>query len=168
MLDDAIGNLSDTAVDLRNLARGIHPSSLTRYGLAVALADLARRGPVDLLLGAIPQERFPASAESTVYFVVSEAVTNVARYAGTGRARVDVAVDESGQQRALTVIVADDGVGAAEPGRGTGLRGLADRLAMVDGTLEIHSPAGGGTRVCARIPLPGDGSAAVPVPNNPA
>jgi PAS domain S-box-containing protein len=160
MLDEAIGNLSDTAVDLRDLSRGIHPSSLTRYGLAVALADVARRSPVDLQLGTVPAERFPAAAESTVYFVVSEAVTNVARYAGTGRARVDVAVDDGGQRRALTVTVADDGVGGAEPVRGTGLRGLADRLAMVDGTLKIHSPAGGGTRLSARIPLPGDGPAA--------
>jgi signal transduction histidine kinase len=170
MLDEAIENLSDTAVDLRDLARGIHPSSLTRYGLAVALADVARRCPVHLQIGAVSEERFPAAAESTAYFVVSEAVANVARYAGTGRARVDVAVDDSGRRRALTVSVADDGVGGAEPGRGTGLRGLADRLAMVDGTLEIHSPAGGGTRVRAWIPLPGvpaDGPAVVPAPHDP-
>jgi PAS domain S-box-containing protein len=179
MLDEAIRNLSDTAVDLRNLARGIHPSSLTRYGLAVALADVARRSPVDLQIGEVPAERFPAAAESTAYFVVSEALTNVARYAGTSRARVDVAVDEvdeSGARRVLVVTVADDGVGGAHPGGGTGLRGLKDRLAMVDGTLEIHSPAGGGTRLHARIPLPADTPptppaatpAVVPAPQQPA
>jgi PAS domain S-box-containing protein len=164
MVDEAIRNLSDTAVDLRNLARGIHPGSLTRYGLAAALADVARRSPLDVRIGAVPAERFPASAESTVYFIVSEALTNVVRYAGTDRASVDVAVDESGPRRALTVTVADDGAGGAEPGRGTGLRGLADRLAMVDGTLEIDSPTGGGTRLRARIPLPGDEPAVVPAP----
>jgi signal transduction histidine kinase len=166
MLDEATRNLSDAAVDLRDLARGIHPSSLTRYGLAVALADLARRSPVDVEIRAVPEERFPTSVESTAYFVVSEALTNVVRYAGAGRARVDAAVDESGPRRALTVTIADDGVGGAEPGRGTGLRGLADRLAMVDGTLDIHSPAGGGTRLRARILLPGGAPAVVPAPHN--
>jgi signal transduction histidine kinase len=175
MLDEAIRNLSDTAVDLRDLARGIHPSSLTRYGLSVALADVARRSPVDLQIGEVPAERFPAAAESTAYFVVSEALTNVARYAGTGRARVDVAVDESGPRRVLVVTVADDGAGGAHPGGGTGLRGLTDRLAMVDGTLQIHSPAGGGTRIRAQIPLPADTPptppadtpAVVPAPQQP-
>ncbi|WP_083828786.1 PAS domain S-box protein [Parafrankia sp. EUN1f] len=162
MLDQAIRNLDEAALDLRNLARGIHPRNLTHHGLAAALADLARHSPVDLRLGMVPVVRFPAVVESTVYFVVSECLTNVARYAGTQMARVDVAVEdylaETGTHRALAVAIADDGVGGADPARGTGLRGLADRLVMFDGRLEIISPVGGGTCVRAWIPLPRDGS----------
>jgi signal transduction histidine kinase len=150
ILDDAIGALAEAAVELRNLARGIHPSSLTRYGLGAALADVARRAPVDLRLGVVPQQRFPASVEATAYFVVSEALVNVARHARTARARVDLGLEGAGT---LVVTVADDGPGGATPERGSGLRGLADRVALLDGSFEVRSPPGGGTLLRARIPV---------------
>ena len=151
VLDEAIAGLDEAALELRDLARGIHPASLTRYGLSAALGDVARRSPIDLELGTIPVERYPLAVEATAYFVISEALTNVARYAGTGRARVDVAVHDA----VLVVTIGDDGPGGASLDGGTGLRGLADRVAMLDGTFDVDSPRGGGTRLSARIPLSG-------------
>ncbi|HEY3006751.1 MAG TPA: PAS domain S-box protein [Micromonosporaceae bacterium] len=154
VLDEAITALDEAALELRALARGIHPASLTRYGLAAAVADLARRSPLDLQLASLPTRRFPMAIEATAYFVVSEALTNAARHAGTHR--LTIAVDEMPPDRpaALVVRVRDDGRGGAAPDRGTGLRGLADRLALLDGTLDVSSPTGGGTTLVARIPLP--------------
>ncbi len=155
ILDTAIATLDEAAVELRNLARGIHPSSLTRHGLAAALADIARRSPVELSLNMLPTYRFPASVEATAYFVVSEALTNVARHAGSGRARVALTItDLVPGGRTLEVTVADDGTGGASATGGTGLRGLADRVALLDGTFDVVSPDGAGTLVRARIPLP--------------
>jgi len=150
MLDDAVVRLDEAAVELRNLARGIHPSSLTRYGLAGACADLARRSSVEVHFDVAVEERHPMAVEATAYFVISEALTNVARYAPAARAAVTVTDDGT----AVTVVVADDGPGGADPSRGTGLRGLADRLALLDGSLDVRSPDGQGTRVVARVPLP--------------
>jgi PAS domain S-box-containing protein len=155
ILDTAIATLEEAAIELRNLARGIHPSSLTRHGLSAALTDIARRSPVELTIGGLPDERFPASIEATTYFVVSEALTNVARHAGTGRAQVGLSITLLAPgSRALEIVVADDGAGGASAGHGTGLRGLADRVALLDGTFEVVSPDGAGTVVRARIPLP--------------
>jgi PAS domain S-box-containing protein len=151
LLDEAIGALEEAAVELRNLARGIHPSSLTRYGLAAALTDLARRSSLDLELGPLPIGRFPPSVEATAYFVVAEALTNVARHAGTDRARVEVSVQPPG---ALLVVVTDWGIGGATVEAGSGIRGLADRVALLDGELRLTSGVGAGTVVSARIPLP--------------
>jgi PAS domain S-box-containing protein len=155
ILDGALTTLDEAAIELRNLARGIHPSSLTRHGLAVALADIARRSPVELNLSGLPKGRFPASVEATAYFVVSEALTNVARHAGTGRARVALMIADptTGGGQMLQVTVADDGAGGASATSGTGLRGLADRVALLDGTFDVVSPPGAGTLVRARIPL---------------
>jgi PAS domain S-box-containing protein len=155
IIDDAIALLEDAAVELRNLARGIYPRSLTDRGLAAALREVARRSPLDLQLGDIPHQRFPGSVEATAYFLVSEALTNVARHARHGHARVDVrvAAAELGR-RVLDVTVADDGPGGASPGEGSGLRGIADRVALLDGSFEVASPPGGGTVLHARIPLP--------------
>jgi PAS domain S-box-containing protein len=154
ILDTAIATLDEAAIELRNLARGIHPSSLTRHGLAAALADIARRSPVELSMNVLPTYRFPASVEATAYFVVSEALTNVARHAGSGRARVALSItDLTTGGRFLEVTVADDGSGGASAVSGTGLRGLADRVALLDGTFEVVSPDGGGTLVRARIPV---------------
>ena len=150
LLDDAIVRLEEAAVELRNLARGIHPSSLTRYGLAAACADIAARSPVEARFDVALDRRYPMAVEASAYFLISEALTNAARYAPGARVDVTVAADDA----TLTVTVADDGPGGADPGRGTGLRGLADRLALLDGVLEIASAGGQGTRLVARIPLP--------------
>jgi PAS domain S-box-containing protein len=149
ILDDAITALDEAAIELRDFARGIHPGSLTRYGLRAALADMARRSPVELHLSEMTAERFRPAVEATAYFVVSEAVTNVARYAHTGLARVELTVEHD----TLVVTVSDEGRGGADPDRGSGLRGLADRLGLLDGLLEVRSPHGAGTTVRARIPL---------------
>lgn len=154
ILDTALATLDEAAIELRNLARGIHPSSLTRHGLAAALSDIARRSPVELSMSLLPNYRFPASVEATAYFVVSEALTNVARHAGSGHARVALSItDLTTGGRMLEVTVADDGTGGASATSGTGLRGLADRVALLDGTFDVISPDGGGTLVRARIPL---------------
>jgi PAS domain S-box-containing protein len=154
LLDDAIRALEEAAVELRNLARGIHPSSLTRYGLAGALADLARRSTLDVTLDVPPLGRFPAAIEATAYYVVSEAMTNVARHSGTSNMRVRVEVRAATGGATLAVEVRDDGRGGASIDAGSGLRGLADRVGLLDGELFVASPVGGGTTVRARIPLP--------------
>ncbi|MGH2945933.1 MAG: sensor histidine kinase, partial [Solirubrobacteraceae bacterium] len=148
MLDRAQEELQTSLAELRELARGIHPAVLTDRGLEPALQALVSRVPVPVTLSA-DQERLPGPVESAAYFVVSEALANVAKYADATHARVAV-------RRAngrVTVEVADDGVGGADAGRGSGLRGLADRVAALDGSLSLDSPPGGGTRVRAEIPM---------------
>jgi signal transduction histidine kinase len=147
-LDAARGELDQALEELRELARGLHPSVLTDRGLAVALHALAERAPVPVELQVADGGRLPRGVESASYFVVAEALTNVAKYARATRARVEVArVD--GQ---LTIEVTDDGVGGADPARGSGLRGLFDRISALEGTLEVDSPPGGGTAIRAAIP----------------
>ncbi len=148
LLDGAAGELESALEELRELARGIHPAVLSDRGLGTALETLARRAPVPVELGELPSERFPEAVELAAYFVVAEALTNVAKYSGASQAAVQVA-RENGR---VIVAVEDDGVGGADPERGTGLRGLADRLAVLEGRLEVDSPPGRGTRVTARIP----------------
>src|SRR5829696_6331790 len=136
--------------ELRDLARGLHPAVLSDHGLEHALRALAQRAavPVELEM-ALPAERLPAGVEAAAYFAVSEALTNVARYAGASEARVRVAQDDGH----LDVTVRDDGVGGAALGAGSGLEGLRDRLAALNGTLAIESVPGSGTRLHARLPL---------------
>jgi signal transduction histidine kinase len=140
--------LEEALDELRELARGIHPSVLSDRGLEAAVQGLASRTPLPVEFDSLPGERLPERVESTAYFVVAEALTNVAKYARASEARVTVA-RENGTVR---VEVADDGLGGADSKRGSGLRGLIDRVAALDGTLEIHSPPGAGTTVKARIP----------------
>ncbi len=156
LLEEAIDSLEQIAGELRNLARGIHPGSLTHYGLSAAIADMARHSPLALRWDRTMTRRFTPAVEAAAYFVINEALTNVARYAGTGTARIDLDVEEPAGSRPgrLVLSVTDRGPGGAQPTGGTGLRGLADRVALLEGTLEVHSPPGGGTRVRARIPLP--------------
>jgi signal transduction histidine kinase len=149
MLDQAQEELETSLAELRELARGIHPAVLTDRGLEPALQALAARAPVPVTVDAGPPERLPGPVESAAYFVVSEALVNVAKYARATHATVAVR-RENGR---VTVDVADDGVGGADARGGSGLRGLADRVAALDGTLSLDSPAGRGTRVHVEIPL---------------
>jgi 2TM domain len=145
----ADAELQAAIVELRDLARGIHPAVLTDRGLAPALRDVANRATVPVELGALPDDRLAGPVEAAAYFTVSEALTNVARYAQASVARVDV-IAGGGQ---LAIEVADDGVGGALEGGGSGLRGLADRLGALGGQLQVISPPGDGTRLLASIPL---------------
>jgi signal transduction histidine kinase len=148
LLDGASDELEAALEELRELARGIHPAVLSDRGLDTALETLATRAPVPVELAAAPGERLPEAIELAAYFVVAESLTNVAKYAEATHATVNV---ERHNGR-LVVQVADDGVGGADPARGTGLRGLADRLAVIEGRLDVESPPGRGTTVTARIP----------------
>jgi signal transduction histidine kinase len=148
LLDGASTELDAALDELRELARGIHPAVLTDRGLDAALETLARRAPLPVELTGEENERLPESIELAAYFVVAEALTNVAKYANATHATVHV---ERNNGR-LVVEVADDGVGGADPTGGTGLRGLADRLAVIEGRLEVVSPPGEGTTIRARIP----------------
>ncbi|MCW3034857.1 MAG: integral rane sensor signal transduction histidine kinase [Actinobacteria bacterium] len=134
--------------DLRDLARGIHPAVLTEGGLRPALLSLAERSPVPTHVAGAPSERLPATVEATAYFIVSEALANAAKHARASSVTITVARCNEH----LEVSVLDDGVGGADPSRGSGLCGLADRAAAVGGALSVASPPGGGTQVTARIP----------------
>ncbi|MDF2979323.1 MAG: integral rane sensor signal transduction histidine kinase [Actinomycetospora sp.] len=147
LLVEAGEELTAALAELRELARGIYPALLTDAGLGPALASLAERAPVPVVLEGVPPQRPPEPVEQTCYFVVSEAVTNAAKHASASRVEVSV-VPDGGE---LRVEVADDGVGGADA-EGSGLRGLADRVAAVGGQLLVSSPARGGTRVTATLP----------------
>ena len=147
ILERARDELSLAIEDLRELARGIHPAVLTDRGLEAAVTTLAGRSPVPVEVS-MPAERLPSTVEAAAYYVIAEALTNVAKYAQASVARVQVSRDDG---RAL-VEVSDDGVGGANAAGGTGLRGLADRVEALDGTLEVDSPPGGGTRIRATLP----------------
>ena len=134
--------------ELRDLARGIHPAVLTDHGLPVALESLAARAAVPVRLTAEVRERLPEAVEVAAYFVVCESLANVAKHAGAG----SVTVDLHRSKGDLVVEVVDDGIGGADPERGSGLRGLADRVEALDGRLRVWTPPGGGTRVRAEIP----------------
>ncbi len=149
LLEAASEELATALEELRELARGIHPAVLTDRGLAPALEALAGRSSVPVELTAIPEDRLPAQVEAAAYYVVSESLANVAKYAGASR--VDVAV--VCRDGWALVEVADDGAGGADPARGSGLLGLADRVEALSGNLDVESPEGAGTRVRARIPL---------------
>lgn len=152
-LDEASDQLRLAIDELRELARGIHPAILTDSGIGPAVRALADRSPVPVTGLDLTSVRFPAAIESTVYFVVAEALANVAKHAEASS--VSIAVRSTGDS--IEVEVADDGVGGAsnEPGEGSGLRGLADRVAAAGGTFDIDSPKGGGTRLMVRMPKGG-------------
>ncbi len=148
LLAGAQTELAQALEELRELARGIHPAVLTDRGLRAALETLAARAPFAVELDAA-EERLSTDVEAAAYYVVAEALTNVAKYARATSAQVTVRRDDG----AITVIVTDDGVGGADPGKGSGLRGLADRVAVLDGTLAVDSLPSGGTTIRAELPL---------------
>jgi signal transduction histidine kinase len=149
LLDTAQNELKTSLAELRELARGIHPAILTERGLEPALQTLVSRVPLPVELQSRDHERLPGPVECAAYFVVSEALANVAKYAHATHATVEIR-RVNGR---VTVEVTDDGVGGADAARGSGLRGLADRVAALDGTLALDSPAGKGTRLRAEIPF---------------
>jgi signal transduction histidine kinase len=149
LLTGAHEELARALEELRELARGIHPAVLSDRGLEPALEALAGRSPVPVELAGTPRERLPPAVEAAAYFVIAEALTNVVKYANASQARVEVS---RGNGHAI-VEVADDGCGGADPDRGSGLRGLADRISALDGTLELRSPQGAGTLLRAEIPV---------------
>ena len=148
LVQEAVGHAERATHELRELAHGILPATLTAGGLRAGVGALASRMPVPVEV-AIPADRLPAPIEATAYFVVAEALTNVAKHAGAASAAVVARVEDG----TLRVEVRDDGVGGARPD-GSGLQGLWDRLAALDGRLRIESPADGGTLVAATIPIP--------------
>ncbi|QEC49754.1 PAS domain S-box protein [Baekduia soli] len=150
LLGGALEEARAAIADLRELAAGLHPSVLTDLGLRGALESLTARAPLPVALDVTPR-RLPAVLEATAYFVAAEALANATKHAEAREASVRVAVEADD----LVVAVADDGRGGAAPARdgGSGLAGLADRVAALDGTLEVVSPPGAGTRLVARLPL---------------
>jgi PAS domain S-box-containing protein len=147
-LEEAQGDLAIAVEELRELARGIHPATLTERGLGPALATLAERSPVEVSLGEVPVERLTETLEVASYYVVAEGLTNIAKYAQANHADVSVLH----RQGVIVVEVNDDGVGGADMGNGSGLRGLADRVEALGGRLVVESPPGAGTRLRAEIP----------------
>ncbi|HET9653763.1 MAG TPA: sensor histidine kinase [Kineosporiaceae bacterium] len=148
LLDRAHAAAKEAIVEMRQVARGIHPPVLTDRGLDAALSALAARSPVPVSVRVDVTPRPSATVEAIAYFCVSEALTNVAKHSRARSARVEVTRADGG----LLVTVTDDGVGGADPTRGTGLVGLRDRVAAVDGTLAVSSPAGGPTVLSVRLP----------------
>jgi PAS domain S-box-containing protein len=135
--------------ELRELARGLHPAVLSDRGLRAAVEMLAGRAPVPVEIAEIPEQRLPGPVEAAAYYLIAEALTNVAKYADASAVTVRV----SASDRRMVVEVSDDGVGGADAVHGSGQRGLTDRVEALGGTLELSSPAGGGTSVRAEIPL---------------
>ncbi|BCJ67505.1 sensor histidine kinase [Polymorphospora rubra] len=141
----------EALAELRELIRGVHPQVLSDRGLPAAVEDVAGRSPLPVDVDLPLPGRLPAAAEQAAYFVVTEALANVAKHSGATRARVGGGVTGVAGDW-LVVEVRDDGVGGADPAAGSGLTGLADRVAAVDGRLLLSSPAGGPTVVRAEIP----------------
>ena len=140
--------LDRSLAELRDLAAGLHPGGIDEGGLPAALASLAERSPVRVDLR-IADINMPEELERAIYFVCSEALANVIKYAGASSAVISIG-ERTGR---LHVEISDDGVGGAALGGGTGLSGLADRVAALGGTFQLDSPPGGGTRLSVELPL---------------
>jgi signal transduction histidine kinase len=139
--------LDAARAELREFARGIHPATLTEYGLGASVRELAERSPITVEV-AVPATRFPPAVEAAAYFICAESLANVAKHAEASRVRIGITQDN----RRLRVVVADNGAGGADLSRGSGLRGLWDRVGALGGSLAVDSPPGGGTRVLAELP----------------
>jgi len=152
-LQTEIGKVADelTGVieDLREIARGIHPAILSEGGLGPALRTLARRAAIAVELDAAAMARLPEPIEVAAYYVVSEALTNATKHARASVVRV--AVEE--RDDSLRLSIRDDGVGGADPARGSGMIGLRDRAEALGGSIEVSSPPGEGTLILVQLPL---------------
>ena len=147
-VDDARHELSTGLQEIRELAHGIHPAVLTDAGLPAALRSLAERAAVPVTITAVPTQRLPSAVEQTAYYVVAESVVNTVKHAHAAAVSVCIRLDAG----RLRVEIRDDGVGGAQPSQGSGLRGLSDRVAALDGNLSVRSTPGGGTTVIAELP----------------
>jgi len=148
-LDRVAAGLASTLEELREFARGIHPAILAVDGLGTALEALVRRSPVPVTLDLRTHERLPERLEVTAYYVISEALANAAKYAEASAVHIDIA--KAGEL--ITLTVRDDGIGGADPARGSGLVGLGDRVAAVGGKLQVLSHPGAGTTLVAELPV---------------
>ena len=144
-----IAETTEVLEELRELSRGLHPAILAHGGLGAALRALGRRSAIDVEVDVDGQARYPAPAEVAAYYVVAEALTNTSKHAGASRVEVVVAGDDA----TLHVCVSDDGVGGADPQRGSGLIGLRDRIEALGGSIDVTSPVGSGTTIRVSIPL---------------
>jgi signal transduction histidine kinase len=149
LLKTARDELARALAELRELARGLHPNVLTDRGLGPALESLVLRSPFPVDVE-VPDDRLAPAIEAAAYYVAAEALANVAKYAHAASAGVRIVDDD--ERGEIVVEVTDDGIGGADPSRGSGLKGLEDRVAALDGALEVESPPGGGTRIRATIP----------------
>ena len=148
VLDDLGSELQLAIAELRDLARGIHPAVLTEQGLSCALESLVLRSPLPVEVKACPDGRLAPATEIGVYYIVAEALTNAIKHAAPSRVTISI----TRRADSLIVEIRDDGVGGAAIGAGTGLRGLSDRVASLDGQLSIESSAGRGTALTAELP----------------
>jgi signal transduction histidine kinase len=148
LLGEAEDEIAQTLDELRALARGIHPAVLTEEGLGPAVETLARRASLPVQVEAVPTARLPSAVEAAAYFVVSEALANVAKHANAS----GVTIAMRRMSDALVIDISDDGVGGADPASGSGLIGLRDRVEALNGSLRVESPPGQGTRLYAEIP----------------
>jgi signal transduction histidine kinase len=149
MAEELSEDLKDVTDELREVSRGIHPTILTEAGLGPALRALARRSDIPIQSDVRVQERLPEPIEAAAYYIVSEALTNVAKHA---HASV-VELNARRKKGFLTLEVRDDGVGGVDLSRGSGVVGLADRVEALGGTISIVSPPSGGTTLSARLPI---------------
>jgi signal transduction histidine kinase len=148
-ISDAVAGLTGISGDLQEISRGIHPAIVSKGGIGPALKTLARRSPVPVVLDVGVDRRLPEPAEVAAYYVVSEALTNVAKHAQASEVKVSVHADEAN----LNVSIQDDGIGGADPRKGSGLVGLRDRVDAFGGRLKVSSPVGGGTTLLVTVPI---------------
>jgi PAS domain S-box-containing protein len=148
-LAEAKDELALAHEELRELARGLHPAVLTERGLRAAVEVLASRVPIPVEVADIPDERLPEPVEAAAYYLIAEALTNVTKYARASTVRIGLTASDG----SVVVEVSDDGAGGADPASGSGLRGLADRVEALGGSLEVASPIGAGTTLQAEIPV---------------
>jgi signal transduction histidine kinase len=149
LVEEARASVERGIDEVRELARGIHPRILSSGGLGPALKTLARRSPIPVTVDMTTATRWPENVEVTAYYVASEALTNAAKHADASQVRIGVDVEDGW----ITLTVGDDGIGGADPSRGSGLTGLHDRVVALGGALAVHSDPGGGTVLTAQIPV---------------